>query len=1154
MKEERQLAAIMFTDIVGYTAIMQRSEAEAMAIRTKHREVFYRYTGQFDGRILQYFGDGTLSVFNSTVGAVECAIKIQQALNQEPVVPLRVGIHEGDIIIREEEAIGDGINVASRIESIAIPGSILISDKVYDDIKNHPSIKTTYLGKVKLKNVHEVVSVYAIANEGIQVPGKNFTKHSEREPESRSKDYRTGYFSSRTRGEDIVPVGRKNEIERIRQFLTPSAKLNTGILFISGVAGIGKSTLLHHCLKDGGYTIIETRAYEDISTAFGPVISILRNLLNGILSDQRDNLNLIDHLGLLLPEYRKEGLDTDDITLVAAVQEIFRKASEISPLLMLIEDIQWADAATLNMIPKITDAGNSGPLLILATYRDDYFSGNQKLRWLKTELRRNQNFQEINLKPLSHAESAEMISQLLKTEVSAELAGIIYDKTQGLPLFIEEIIKTLKAGNLLVNTEKGISIKSSVDIPMPDTISDTVALQLDDISLKAREMLELAATMGIEFDFDLLYEIAPDDQAIDELLQKQLIFEFRRGTGTFKHNLILNAIRKDISWSKRKSLNRRVAGVLEKRNVSPEIVGEYWLRAGEKIKARTAYIDAAQQYCNIHAHWDAAMLADKALELWPKGDDELNRLAALKQFANCMKISGQINESVMALKELLESPLLKENPVEQASIFRNLASSYALKAQWQQYKQSRESAARLHEKSEKWDEACVDWRELANHLTDILNVREALIAAEASIRCANNSGKKDLQIRAYSTKSYLLSMQGRSEDALKLASEALDLARTGEYIEASAFAYRKLAGVHEYASNFNESIRVYDSALAFCRREDLSLQTLFCLSCMSWVLFRLGEWTRSLEVCREVIEDKETNDASKATGYLVMALIKIYRGENRTAHKYLEESNLLATRLNFRMIILIIHWAQAAILEFEGRPDEACESYLSMLDFWRSSDDKHDILGGLSAAVSFFGDHGYREDVMRCVSVNSTIAEETGNPEAIGVMAFSLGISAHLMERFEEAVTHLEKALSYFNELEVPLQIIYTQYHLGKALIALDKKSKAIPCLKQAILKARNLGIRTMASRIGSILADLDEVPADRRSEEHETRKSVAGLTSRQYEILQALSEGLSNKEIASRLFISTRTVDMHVSNILDTLNCRSRVEAVKSAMEMGII
>ena len=191
---------------------------------------------------------------------------------------------------------------------------------------------------------------------------------------------------------------------------------------------------------------------------------------------------------------------------------------------------------------------------------------------------------------------------------------------------------------------------------------------------------------------------------------------------------------------------------------------------------------------------------------------------------------------------------------------------------------------------------------------------------------------------------------------------------------------------------------------------------------------------------------------------------------------------------------------------------------------------------------------------MRCVSIISTIAEETGNHEAIAVMAFSLGVSAHLMERYKEAVAHLEKALSYFNELEVPLQVIYTQYHLGKSFIALEERDKAITVLKQAILKARNLGVRPMSSKSETILAELGEVPSDRRSEDHQTRKSIAGLTSRQYEILQALSEGLSNKEIAGRLFISTRTVDMHVSNILDALNCRSRVEAVKSAIEMGIL
>ncbi len=167
--ENRQLAAIMFTDIVGYTALMQRNEDEAIQLRNRHREVFDRLHKKFEGEIIQYFGDGTLSTFSSSVQAVLCAIALQQELLKEPKVPLRIGIHSGDILRRREEIIGDGVNVASRIESLAVSGSILISEHLRYQIKNQ-DITTISLGKSRFKNVLEPIEVFAVVAEGLIIP------------------------------------------------------------------------------------------------------------------------------------------------------------------------------------------------------------------------------------------------------------------------------------------------------------------------------------------------------------------------------------------------------------------------------------------------------------------------------------------------------------------------------------------------------------------------------------------------------------------------------------------------------------------------------------------------------------------------------------------------------------------------------------------------------------------------------------------------------------------------------------------------------------------------------------------------------------------------------------------------------------------------
>src|SRR6186997_729439 len=169
----RQLAAILFADMTGYTALMQDNEHLARQKRKRFREVLEAAVAKDDGKILQNYGDGSLSIFNSAINSVNCAISIQQQLQLEPKVELRIGIHTGDVVMEDESIFGDGVNLASRIESMAVPGGIFISEKVYDEIKNHENIKTRDLGYVELKNVKQPVHIFAIANSGVTVPRRD---------------------------------------------------------------------------------------------------------------------------------------------------------------------------------------------------------------------------------------------------------------------------------------------------------------------------------------------------------------------------------------------------------------------------------------------------------------------------------------------------------------------------------------------------------------------------------------------------------------------------------------------------------------------------------------------------------------------------------------------------------------------------------------------------------------------------------------------------------------------------------------------------------------------------------------------------------------------------------------------------------------------
>jgi adenylate cyclase len=200
----RQLAAIMFSDMYGYTALMQQNEQLAKAKHQRLKEVLETSVSGFNGKILQYYGDGALSIFNSAVDGVNCAVEIQQTLQHEPKVELRIGLHTGDISIENETIYGDGVNLASRIESLAVPGSIFISENVFNEIRNQENLTAREMGYFELKNVIRPVRIFAIDNKGLVVPTRDALKGKTKQPSNRlavlpfvnmSADAENEYFS-----------------------------------------------------------------------------------------------------------------------------------------------------------------------------------------------------------------------------------------------------------------------------------------------------------------------------------------------------------------------------------------------------------------------------------------------------------------------------------------------------------------------------------------------------------------------------------------------------------------------------------------------------------------------------------------------------------------------------------------------------------------------------------------------------------------------------------------------------------------------------------------------------------------------------------------------------------------------------------------------
>lgn len=169
-RKNRSLAAILFADMVGFTRLMNEDEQSTIVLSEKLRDTIEKQVAKFRGKLFQYTGDGCLSVFRSAIDAVRCGIAIQQKLQKAPTVPVRIGIHLGEVMFYRKSIYGSSVNIASRIESFGTPGSVLISKKVNEEMANQSNIKAISLGHFELKNVDHEVEIFAISARGLHLP------------------------------------------------------------------------------------------------------------------------------------------------------------------------------------------------------------------------------------------------------------------------------------------------------------------------------------------------------------------------------------------------------------------------------------------------------------------------------------------------------------------------------------------------------------------------------------------------------------------------------------------------------------------------------------------------------------------------------------------------------------------------------------------------------------------------------------------------------------------------------------------------------------------------------------------------------------------------------------------------------------------------
>ena len=188
-KQNRKLAAILFADIAGYTALMQKDEQTASTLLRRFQKNIEELIPKNNGQIINFYGDGALCIFNNPLEAVRCAMELQTVFQEKPNVPVRIGLHSGTVVFENEKIYGDSVNLASRIESMGVPGAVLFSKTIKNEIKNQPDLKIKSLGSFDFKNVEEEMEVFALANEGFIVPIREEMKGKFKERKQKIKNW-----------------------------------------------------------------------------------------------------------------------------------------------------------------------------------------------------------------------------------------------------------------------------------------------------------------------------------------------------------------------------------------------------------------------------------------------------------------------------------------------------------------------------------------------------------------------------------------------------------------------------------------------------------------------------------------------------------------------------------------------------------------------------------------------------------------------------------------------------------------------------------------------------------------------------------------------------------------------------------------------------
>jgi DNA-binding CsgD family transcriptional regulator len=947
-------------------------------------------------------------------------------------------------------------------------------------------------------------------------------------------------------------VGRDAERAQLQAALARVAAGEGSLVLLGGEAGIGKTRLAEEVLRDADGVAFVRGAATPGCSPFGPVVGALRAFLRTEPDGLAECGPLRPHLALLLPELG-EGRATDDrATLFEAVRCGLVAMVRRRPTAMLLDDLQWSDEATLELLAALGPGLDELPLLVVAAYRSDELTRAHPLRRLRHDLRRDRALHDMTLGPFAAEESATLIAQQLGEAPAPRLASALHARTGGVPFFLEELTAALSAGERLVPGPSGPALALDDDVPLPQTIRDAVLVRTGSLSERARAVAETAAALGVSFDVDLLVELEGED-GLSELLAVGLIRDEEPGRAIFRHPLAREAIYEDVPWLRRRALHRRLAEALSARDADPAEMATHWLAARDAPRALEALLAAIPAVAQVHAYRDAARLGRQALDLWPEGEREAERLEVVERYAQHAELAGDLNEAARAQREVVAARRAAGAGSALADAERRIAGIYALNGDRERALAARRVAAEAYAASGMPGEAAAERLVIAGYHQSAGRHGEAVETARLAGDEALRAERIDLRARAMGLQGVARVKGGAFDDGVEIIREGLSLALEHELTIEIAEVYQRLGTAHEIAGDYGGAREALGTALGMCERSENGDLEQVCLSCLAYVLRELGDWDEVTTLCEQlIVPGAREDDTLVADG--VLGTIHLWRGRPEDARPLLERCLKTAMRLDVVSMLCDSASALAWLAAQEGDGARTTELSRLVVERWSRSEDHHYAVWGLRWAAVHAARTGEAADARACAEALATIASSAGHPDALAALAHALAETTLADGDADVALQQFARALALHDDLEIPFERAQILHGAGVAHVGAGERETGLEHLAEAHRIAHRLGAEPLAEQAAAAMAAAGASLEEHLGERAATRHRQAGLSRRELEVMRLVAEGLTNRQIADQLVLSTRTVDMHVRSILTKLRCKTRTEAAGRAAELGLL